>query len=127
MAARRLSAAVRSPRPSASRAMRDTPVMPPSGPRRSCDTLRLKLSSPSIVSRSCAVRSATRSSSVWLVCSSSACTASRAASSRALVACARTRPVVRMVMPSTACGTISEIPAPTKLSQPASAARIEAG
>ncbi len=127
MAASSRSAAVRSPRPSASRAMRDTPVMPPSGPRRSCDTLRLKLSRPSMVSRSCAVRSATRSSSVWLVRSSSAWISWRAASSRALLACARTRPVVRMVMPSTACGTISEMPAPARLSQPASAASIEAG
>ena len=49
------------------------------------------------------------------------------ASSRALLACARTKPVVRMVMPSTACGTISEMPAPATLSQPPSAASIEAG
>ena len=48
-----------SPAASWSRASRVMPTMPPSGPRRSCETLRLKLSRPSMVSRSSAVRSAT--------------------------------------------------------------------
>ena len=91
---------------SASCASRAACAMPPSGPRRSCDTLRLKLSSPATMLLSSAVRSATRCSSESLRRRSSASAWRRRSTSACAAARSRICPVVSTVMPSITDGTM---------------------
>ena len=94
------------PSSSAGGAGRAAWAKPPSGPRRSCDTLRLKLSSPATLLPSSAVRSATRCSSESLRRRSSASAWRRRSTSACAAARSRICPVVSTVMPSITDGTM---------------------
>ena len=97
-----------SPSAQASRARPASPALPPSGPRRSCDTLRLKLSRPVTMLCRSAVRWATATSSEALLAASSASACERSAIS----ACSARRRLSRLtegrIRPTNAAGSTAQ-------------------
>ncbi len=78
--------------------------MPPSGPRRSCDTLRLNPSRLDTSSRSDCVRACTVASSVWFASCSARAAAARRATSASSARRRRSRLTVSSVIPKNSVG-----------------------